>query len=278
MAVNAPVCVKSIPNLVAFEAASFGPVDLKQFIQSPVGSGDIRFAGELANGAAFPPGLICTENGLISGMPAKGTMGEYSLVITAKNDADVALTVDISLIIRQKLGMDDPAFLNSLKSQIWQALGENAPVPELADFWDRPITASEIYYLLQRYAVLTIWDVFNLEVPGKLVPLQLEGNSSHYHIYDRGSCLVAAPKDLFSHARNLEDALQAARAMSREVYRRGWTIELAGFNKMAKAAWVELQHLGDKHGKKLEILHFEPTSSDLKLYQNTIPPDRPGLS
>ena len=60
--------------------------------------------------------------------------------------------------------------------------------------------------------------------------------------------------------------MQTAKVIAREVYKRGWTIEFAGFNKMVRAAWVELQVLGDAHGKQLEILHYNPSSEDLKLY------------
>jgi hypothetical protein len=78
---------------------------------------------------------------------------------------------------------------------------------------------------------------------------------------------VGAPVDLFSYERTLEDALQTARVMSQEVYRRGWTVELTGFNKMVRAAWVEIQVLVSTKGKPLEVLHYEPTEMDQKLCQ-----------
>ena len=96
--------------------------------------------------------------------------------------------------------------------------------------------------------------------------LTLEGTSPHYNVYDRGSCLVACPKDLFSHVRTIDDGLQTARAMAREVYKRDWTIELAGLDKMSRAAWVEIQHLGDLNGKRLEVINFIPTPDDVKVY------------
>jgi hypothetical protein len=55
--------------------------------------------------------------------------------------------------------------------------------------------------------------------------------------------------------------------MSREAYKRGWTVELTGFNKMVRASWVEIQILVHKYGKPLEVLHYEPTEADQKLYQ-----------
>jgi hypothetical protein len=122
---------------------------------------------------------------------------------------------------------------------------------------------------MQRFATLTLWDAYNLEPRSRqFVELSLKEASPHYRIYDRGSCLVATPADLFSHDRTLEDALQTARAASREVYQRGWgAVELAGFNKMVRASWVEIQILAHKYGKPLNVLYYEPTAADHKLYQ-----------
>jgi len=41
---------------------------------------------------------------------------------------------------------------------------------------------------------------------------------------------------------------------------------LAGFNKMVRAAWIEIQLLGQKHGNSLEIMHYTPTEEDKKLF------------
>lgn len=78
--------------------------------------------------------------------------------------------------------------------------------------------------------------------------------------------LLQRQKICFSYERTLEDALQSARALAREVYKRGWVIEFAGFDKMVRAAWVELQLLGEENNKPIEILHYEPTVEDMKVY------------
>jgi hypothetical protein len=176
------------------------------------------------------------------------------------------LNTTFPLTIKSRAEFEDPFFLTNLKSEVWDLLGKNLPIPNLSDAFNRPITPVEIYYLLQRFATLTIWDIYNLEPPGEKTLLTLAGCSPHYDIYDRGSCLVGAPKSLFSHERTLEDALQTARVVAQEVYKRGWTIEFAGFNKMVRAAWIELQHLSVKHGKTLEILHYTPSPEDIKVY------------
>lgn len=230
-------------------------------------SGPVTYSAELSAGTPLPEGIACTADGVLTGIPVANTEGVYEIVITANNASKIPFTTKFQLTIKSKMSAD--VFTN-FKSQVWDALLKNLPVPELADILNRPISAVELYYLLQRFGVLTIWDVYNLEVPGEKVLLNLEGASQHYNIYDRGSCIVGAPKELFSHERTLEDALMTARAMAREVYKRNWTIELAGFNKMIRGAWVELQHLGNKNNRHIDILRYHPSQEDLRIYAEQV--------
>ena len=262
---SAPVLTKAIPQQVINERAAYGPFDLKAFFQVEADSSAIRFTGELKSGEALPKGLICTEDGLFTGIPGKETRGNYEVLVTAENDEGSVQTA-FPMTIKPSLLTSSTEYIDQLKSQVWEALGKNLPVPDLAELYDRPISALEIYYLLERWGTLTIWDAFNLEPAGEKHLLSLEGASEHYHVYDRGSCLVACPADLFSSERTLEDGLQTARAMAKEVYKRSWTIQMAGFDKFLRAAWVEVQLLGDKHGKHLEVINFNPTHNEVKLY------------
>jgi len=267
-----PVLLQSIPAQIVNEGGTLGPVDLKQFVQSPnEESGQIRFFAELLDGSSLPKGLACTSDGILTGIPAKGTVGGYDVVLIAENDSGIPFTTQFRLTVKATLAAEDKEkgveWWTDLKSKVWEALGkELSEIPNIQELYDRPITSVEIYYLLQRFATLTIWDAYNLEIPGEKIILKLAGTSPHYHIYDRGSCLIAAPKELFSNERTLEDALGTARVMAREAYKRGWTIQLAGFEKMSRVAWIELQHLGDKHKKYLEILHYVPSPEDIQLY------------
>lgn len=259
--------LKPIPALIINEGSPFGPLNFNNFIHPPAAASDkLRFSVQLVDGKSFPSGLSCTPSGMISGTADVGTAGEYEAELTVVDESGNSLSAKFPLTINSSMAVDDPYFLTDLKSQVWEALGQDLPIPEIGSILNRPITPVEIYYLLQRFAVLTIWDVYNLESPGEKHLLKLDGMNPHYNAYDRGSCLVVAPKDLYSHKRTLADALQASKVLAQEVYKRGWTIEFAGFNKMVRAAWVELQHLGDKHGKKIEILHFSPTPDDLRVY------------
>ena len=273
-----PSLAQPIPPQIINEGAAYGPFNLGDYIKSTdAESGKVYFFAELSDGAALPKGLICTGDGLISGIPAAGTSGVYTVRVVAENDSGVPCTAEFTFTIKERIAVAAQAqqaeaegeeFGPDFKAKVWEALKKNLPIPELADLLNRPITAIEIYYLLERFATLTIWDVYNLDAPSEKKIINIKGLSEHYVIYDRGSCLVAAPKDLFSHTRTLEDALQASRFLAREVYNRGWVIEFAGFDKMVRAAWVELQLQGDKYGKVLEILHYVPTTDDLRIYES----------
>ncbi len=259
------ILVNPIPSQVVNELASYGPFDLKQFIQAAEGMPALRFQAELKSGEALPKGMICTSDGILTGIPAKDTQGNYEVVVTAEGDSG-AQTATFVLTIKPSLASGDSDYLDKLKAQVWEALQQHLPIPELGEMLERPISKLDIYYLLERWGIITIWDAFNLDPPSEKKLLTLEGVSKHYNVYDRGSSLIACPKDLFSHERNLEDSLQTARAMAREVYKRNWTIEMAGLDKMVRAAWLQIQHLGDESGKHLEIINYTPSPDDIRLY------------
>lgn len=263
---EAPVLLKPIPAQVVNEQAAFNPFDLKQFIQTPDGSMDVLFRAELKSGQSLPQGLICTTDGILTGIPAIGTQGNHEIIVTAENKAGSIKAEFIFRIKPSLLESKTASYANQLKSEVWQALEKQLAIPNLDELLAREFTPLDMYYLLERWGLLTIWDAFNLDPPDEKKLLQLAGTSEHYNIYDRGSCLIAAPKDLFSHERTLEDGLQTARVMAKEAYKRGWTVELIGFEKLARAAWIEFQHLSEQHGNRLEVINYEPSKHDLELY------------
>lgn len=263
---GAPILSKPIPSQIVHEGASYSLI-LTHHIQNPNDiSGNLRFKAELSDGKILPEGLVCSINGLISGTPENETKGQYDILITAENDSGIPFTTPFSLTIKERIKLLNSEELTEYKNKIWEAVKDNLPLPEMADIFAREITPVELYYLLQRFAVLTIWDVYNLDPPGEKRLLTLDGISKHFNIYDRGSCLVGAPKDLFSYERTLADAIQTSRVMAREAYKRNWTVELSGFNKMIRASWVELQHLSDQHGRAIDVLHFNPSTEDVRIY------------
>ena len=109
---------------------------------------------------------------------------------------------------------------------------------------------------------MTIWNADNLTPPdnGKLI--DLPEASGLYRVYDFGSALVASPVDLYDSKRTINDAIQTAKAMAHEVDRRKWNIELAGFDKMVRATWVEIQEINRLQDKNIYIRGYQPTYAD----------------
>lgn len=263
---DAPKLLKPIPAQAVNERAAFGPVDLKPYFQIDATDESLYFSALLKDGKSLPEGLMVLEDGVLTGIPARGTMGHYDVVLTASNDAGEIETT-FSLMVKEAIltKNDGAEYLDKLKNQIWKALGDNLPVPDLKDLLERAVTPLDVYYLLERWGTLTIYDAYNLEPPGVKTELKLEGASPHYYIYDRGSCLVSTPKDLFSHERTVADGLQSARVMAREAYKRGWTMELIGYEKYSRSAWVELQLLGQQFQKAPEVINYNPSTHDVEI-------------
>lgn len=257
--------IKPIPSRAVNEGASFWPLDLNEFVRSSDLS-SLSFQAELSDGEALPAGLICTSTGSLTGIPAKGTAGGYDIVVMAHDAAGQTFSTQFKLTVKSRIVIETADLFAELKQNVWEAIGQDLPIPEIGDFINRPVTEADIQYLLQRFATFIVWNVYDLADPGEKHLLTVPGSSPHFNIYDRGSCLVGVPKELFSHERTLEDALQTARAVAGEVYERSWVVEFSGFQKMSRAAWIELQLLSDKFGRKAEVLHYNPSEEDLKIY------------
>ena len=268
---SAPVLVKPLPSFVFKVGKTSGPFNLNEFIQNPPSETDqVKFFMQDESGEDLPHNIICTIDGLFGGIPAKDTIGKHNFFLIAENDFD-QLVIPFEVQIVELPPEEDPDALEDHKAKVWEAMqSEGVAIPAMKGAVEgaieRPVTPIEIYYLLQRFGSMTIWDVYNLESPGEKVLLSLPDTNKFYNIYDRGSCIVGAPKSLFSLERTLGDAIDTAKVMAREVYKRGWTIEFGGFNKMVRAAWIELQVLQDLNGKKMEIMHYTPSQRDLNIY------------
>lgn len=258
---------KTIVDQVINEGAVYKPLDFKNFLLPT--NAQPQFQAELADGRPLPQGLICTREGVLSGIPAKDTEGIYRVVLKIMDLDGSEITTQFNLTIKSVNTAQPHSLLNDLKSQVWAAAGKGQPIPTLPDIenlFNLPLAPAEYYYLLERYAYLIIWDAKNMNFPAKLVKLNLAGASDKFQIYDRGSCIVGTPKDLFNYDRTPHDALMTARAMADEVYKRGWTIEFSGFDKMVRAAWVKLQILGAQNQKFIEVLHYVARPGDSMIY------------
>lgn len=268
---EAPKLLKPIPAQVVNERAAFGPVNLRQFFKFNSDDEDVYFSAMLKDGKSLPAGMMVLDDGELAGIPARGTTGHYDVVLSVENDAGKA-EAEFTITIKEALlTKDDGAdYFDKLKNQVWAALGDNLPVPDLKDLLERAVTPLDIHYLLQRWGTLTIYDAYNLDPPTNKIELTLADASPHYYIYDRGSCLVSCPKDLFSYDRTLADGLQSARVMAREAYKRGWTMELVGYEQYSRAAWVELQVLGEQNNKPAEVINYRPSTQDVEIVTTTL--------
>jgi hypothetical protein len=261
---DVPIIKKKIPDQTMNEGTSYGPFDFKKYIGTK-GKTTLQFEVKQTDGAPLPKGLICTEDGILTGIPASETEGVYEIVVIAKNALDKVETT-FNLTVKPSLLIQGAQYFDQLKAQVWEAINKNLTIPELKELLHRPVTPLDIYHLLERWGTLIIWNASNLDAPSDKKVLTLVGASEHYIVYDQGSRLIATPVDLFSSDRTTADGLKTVQAMAREVHRREWTIELVGYDKWVKAVWVEIQHLNDKMGKKLEIINYTPTLAEMKIY------------
>jgi len=255
-----PILANPIPDQVTNEQAAYGPFDLTRFVQAPVDGGALFFEASIEGDAPLPQGLICTRDGILTGIPAKGTHGLYQVRLVIGNESGTIET-DFVFTIKPSLAATQDHY-TQLKQQIWEALEQRLPVPEIAELYNRPISQMDVYYLLTRWGVIKIWDAYNLDAPGDLIPLELTNASPLYRVYDRGSCLVAGPKDIFSHEHTLQDGIKTAKALAQEAFKRNWTIEVSGLDKLTRAIWVEVQLLGERHGHTIDVINYEPTEQD----------------
>lgn len=249
----------------------------------------------------LPLDLDYTITGLVYGVcrPPALALSPYKIIVTVSNGSDTPLVTHFDLSVLPALSPEDEwapdntmldefeksfqldedeerALLEALKAEsekngvfteekqaIWEAIIQGQEIPELKALMDRPISHEEIYYLLSRMSYFVIWDANNSAPAGALQALALKGASELFNVYDRGSCLVATPKQLFDHNRTLRHGVLTAQAMANEVFQRGWRVEFGGFDKMVRAAWVEFELLSQQFGKPVSYSYFQPSPQDV---------------
>ena len=265
-------------------------------------SNGLLYTVEVENTESMPFNLDYTITGEIYGQvrPPALTGSPYQIVVTVSNGSELPLVTSFELTILPALNpedewsideavadeFDNEANLNAEeelelfknlketsekegrfteeKQAIWEAILQGQTIPELKELMDRPISHHEIYYLLSRISYFVIWDANNSAPAGALQALVLKGASELFNVYDRGSCIVATPKQLFDHNRTLRHGIHTAQAMAYEVFQRGWKVEFGGFDKMVRAAWVEFELLSQKFGKPVSYSYFQPTPQDVE--------------
>jgi len=239
------------------EGSPIRPVDCKEFLNFD-DQATLTFSAKLESGEALPTGLSITEDGILAGTPEKGSAksGAPYKIVAQVSDGEQTVELPIDLGVFKAYSGNEFA---AQREKVWQALAEQGVVPEsLQAIITRPITSDDIYHLLERYASFTIWNADDLRLADNGKLLKVEGVSDHYHVYDFGVCLVATPKDLYSHDRVLSHAIDTAKAMVKEVYKRGWQVEFGGFDRMASAAWYEVREQNKQGQHQMEVRNYEP--------------------
>jgi hypothetical protein len=97
-----PVLVQEIPDFHVNEGGQLELIDFHQYIQNPEGiDTDLRFSVIAENGDPIPRGIMCSDTGMMMGVPAKGTAQDtpYVIKLIAENDEVEALTTTFNLII-----------------------------------------------------------------------------------------------------------------------------------------------------------------------------------
>lgn len=133
---------------------------------------------------------------------------------------------------------------------------------------NRPVNKADVYYLLQLFFPLKVWNAFDFSKPKSYTEIQIPGQSPHFRIVDGGSCFIMHPRELFSHERTQLDGIQTAKALASFIHSKMWTVEMAGFEKGQRAFWVQWQHNNIQKDAEYEILRYNPKKQDLDVYHN----------
>lgn len=141
-------------------------------------------------------------------------------------------------------------------------------VYRMSDFIHRPVSKTDVYYLLQLFFPLKVWNAFDFSKPKSYTEIQIPGQSAHFRIVDGGSCFIMHPRELFSHERSIKDGIQTAKALASFIHDKMWTVEMAGFEKGQRAFWVQWQHRNIQKESEYDILRYNPTQQDLHVYHN----------
>src|SRR5579872_608883 len=105
---------KPIPDQIINEGAAYKPFNLKEFIQPQDPKNQLRFQAGLEDDRSLPQGLICTTDGILSGIPASGTQGNYVVVIAVKDSEGEELTTQFNFTINPIKTTDHQDFLKDL--------------------------------------------------------------------------------------------------------------------------------------------------------------------
>lgn len=230
--------------------------DFSVYIENSTNA-EMSFEASVDGNSPLPEGLSFSKEGVLSGTPNAKTARDmpYEIVVKVDTSTD-QLTFNFSLYIFKTVTIDE---IKEIRLDTWRELAENGIVPEdMQEVINRPTTKQDIYHLLQRFATFTVWNADDLRLADIGEMVEVKGISKHYNVYDFEVCLVATPKELYSHNRTLGDSLETAKAMVRDVHKRGWHVEFGGFDRMATAAWYEVRKTNATNQHQMEVRNYQP--------------------
>ncbi|MBU1558340.1 MAG: hypothetical protein KJ588_00885, partial [Gammaproteobacteria bacterium] len=245
----------------------------------------LTFEAVLESGDALPADIVCSKDGVMSGVAQAGTAKDvaYNISVTVQSASLEPFTFLVVLTIysaeRSQASEEGEMFYEQAKKahealkQYWQEIAAGEEHPDLDELLNRDVTPEDVYYMLERFATLVVWNADDLNPPSEGKLLKLKNASPLFRVYDFGVVLVASPVNLFDVHRPLGAALETARAMMQEVQRRKWNIEMAGLAKMMTAAWVEVKRLNlDAKDHQIEVHNYEPRKIDFSVLFSEIKP------
>lgn len=242
-----------VPTIFAQEGSTIESVDLKKFVAAEDNIAAIQYSLDALESSPLPSGIQFSSSGIISGTLESNTakFKPYECIFIAKTSKTDYVKIPVTFIVYKRtiLSADKEKKLLEIYEafdNFWKISDAELPLPDIGSILEREVTTQDIYYLLGRFATLIVWNADDLSSPqnGKLITI--EGMSDKFSVYDFGSALVTIPKQLFTSQRGLRDTIIAAQAVAQEVHKRRWNIDIAGYDKMVSATWVEIQKLNKK--------------------------------
>ena len=260
--------LKQLPDLLVSEGEQIIPLSLGDYISNQTND-DLKFELELTNGDKLPKNFEFDKKGVLSGTASKGTARktpyELRFIIKGVKSSLLVLTNKLNISPYNEVEKIKTSEGTQSVRDFWRLFMEGKYL-DLTEILTRKATPIDIYYLLSRFATLTVWNAEDLRHPtgGKII--KLKNASPDYLVFAFNVAFVATPKDLFDYNRTLKDSLQTSRAVVEEAHKLGWNIEMAGFDKMVTASWVKVQEINNNiekigKGKKIIVHNYEPTKS-----------------
>lgn len=254
---ESPILIKDIPPQLAHEGLPLKLLNLSEYIISPSSDdGEIYFTMSLADGKPLPSGLVCTKSGEFTGVPHRGTFTEtpYSILVIAKNNADVPLITYFDLTISQSkraqkenhetvtlksgaapdlreqlseyLSLIDYELADELsgeaKTEIAQiqAMAQDMPF-SYGQFSEAEFLEFFVRYLVKKYAAVRLYDVLNFNEYDRAPKTSFKTNTG-WPVHDEQVSLLTMNPHAYSDSSSTGPLIATLRELIQKAAARGW--------------------------------------------------------